>query len=90
VSGFAPLYPAYLLAIQSESLNDSTSDDSTRSEIKKRREIAFACGAHTVDISESDVTEGMDQQYYDILFVRGEVAAQESIADFVKRKRQGK
>lgn len=88
-SSLTCLESLFSLAIQSESLNDSTSDDATRSEIKKRRDVAFACGAHTVDISESDVTEGMDQQYYDILFVKGEAAAQEFIADIVKRKRQG-
>jgi hypothetical protein len=88
-SSLTCLESLFSLAIQSESLNTSTSDDATRSEIKKRRDIAFACGAHTVEISESDVTEGIDQQYYDILFVKGEATAQEFIADYVKRKRRG-
>ncbi len=88
-SSLTCLESLFSLAIQSESLNDSTSDDAIRSEIKKRRAIAFSCGARTVDISESDVTEGLDQQYYDILFVKGEAAAQEFIAVYVKRKRQG-
>jgi hypothetical protein len=89
VSSLTCLESLFSLAIQSESLSGSTSDAATRSEIKKRRDIAFACGARTVDISESDVTEGMDQQYYDILFVKGEAAAQEFLANLVKRKRQG-
>lgn len=76
----------FSLAIQTESLNDSPSDDVTRSEIKKRRDVAFACGARTVDIPETDVTEEVDKQYYEILLDKGEASAQKFIGDFANRK----
>ena len=77
------------LAIKTESLNDSPSDDVARSEIKKRRDIAFSCGGCTSDVQEFDVTDKVDKKYYEILLDKGEVSAQKYIGDFVNQKQQG-
>ncbi len=76
-SSLSCLESLFSLHLQSESLNQTTTDDAIREEIKKRREVAFACGARTVDIQESDMTDEIDKQYYDMYFDKGEAAAQQ-------------
>ncbi len=85
-SSLSCLESLFSLHMQSESLNQTTSDDAIRAEIKKRRDAAFACGARTVDIQESDMTEEIDKQYYEIYFDKGEAAAQQFLQTLLIKK----
>lgn len=76
----------FSLATQAESLNQTGPDEATRAEIKKRRDVAFACGARTVDIQESDMTEEIVKRYYEIYLDKGEAAAQRFLNDIVDKK----
>lgn len=78
------------LSIQKISLADIPSNATARAEIEKKRKQALACGERrSADISESDVTEEADKQYYEIFFKSGESAAQDFLSEFVKRKHKG-
>lgn len=85
-SSLTCLESLFSLAMQSESLNQIASDDATRAEIKKRRDAAFACGARTADVSETDITDEIDKQYYEIYLARGEAAAQQFLNAVITRK----
>jgi hypothetical protein len=85
-SGSTCLESLFSLHIQSESLNQTTADDPIRAEIKKRRDVAFACGARTVDIQESDMSDEIDKQYYDIYLDKGEAAAQQFLQTLSSKK----
>jgi hypothetical protein len=85
-SSLTCLESLFSLHMQSESLNQTTSDDATRAKIKKRRDVAFACGARTVDTQESEMTDGIDKQYYDIYLDKGEAAAQKFLTDIANKK----
>jgi hypothetical protein len=85
MSSLTCLESLFSLHMQSESLNQTSTDDATRAEIKKRRDVAFACGARTTDIPEIDMTDEVDRQYYEIYLYKGEVAAQQFLSDVLKR-----
>ena len=85
-SSLSCLESLFSLHIQSESLNQTTNDDAILAEIKKRRDVAFACGARTVDIQESDMTDEIDKQYYEIYFDKGEAAAQQFLQTLLIKK----
>lgn len=85
-SSLTCLESLFSLHMQSESLNQTTADDAIRVEIKKRRDVAFACGARTVDIQESDMTAEIDKQYYEIYLDKGEAAAQQFLQTLSTKK----
>lgn len=76
------------LNIQINALDASASNDAARKEIKNKRAQALACGERTEDISESELTEEADKQYYEIFFKSGEAVAQRFLSDFIKQKHQ--
>jgi hypothetical protein len=76
----------FSLATQAESLNQTVPDGATRADIKKRRDVLFSCGARTVDIQESDMTEEIVKRYYEIYLDKGEAAAQRFLNDIVNKK----
>ncbi len=85
-SSLTCLESLFSLGMQSESLNQTATDDATRAEIKKRWNVAFACGARTVDIHESDMSDEIDKQYYDIYLDKGEAAAQQFLQTILSKK----
>jgi len=85
-SSLTCLESLFSLHTQSESLNQTTGDDAIRAEIKKRRDVAFACGARTIDIQETDMADEIDKQYYEIYLDKGEAAAQQFLQTLSHKK----
>jgi hypothetical protein len=76
------------LAIQNHALSEISSQEKAIAAINIRRARALACGGlDKLSISENDVPETADFQYYQIMLDKGEAAAQEFIADFIKKNK---
>ena len=76
----------FSLNIQSDSLDESPTSTPVRAEIKRKWQSANDCGeGRALDIEETNVTEEADSKFYEIFLAKGEAAAQEFLADFVKQ-----
>jgi len=77
----------FSLNIQTDSLDDSLAATAVRTKIKKKWQSANACGEkRACDVDETDVPEEADSRFYEIFLGKGEAAAQEFLADFVRQK----